>query len=281
MGNWLWWLLVSPFWIYFEFLSAFSANKASDLYLTTNNQKKFDTICDQIRLLIEEDTNYLDLVSQIIFMGQTFAKEIGFQDPNQFIFERRGESVKIGLKEALDSCFKEKLDLLVKSQHPLTTINGLSFPDGKFYKISSKNTLFPELDLVSIVHVPQAIPNSEGLVKSFFGDGSENTTLFFSPAKDLNRMQNYLFCKWEELVDQPVSEHFMSDLAVFHWYFIQVHPFTQGSEFVAKVLVASLLKTKGINWKIREDRGMLFEILLEPYLDEFVRKYQTYFYQEI
>lgn len=281
MGNWLLRLLVSPFWIYFGFLIATSTKEAKDLSLCSKNREKFDCICDQISELIQEDINYLDLVSQIVYIGQAFANEIGFVDPNLFLSERRGESVKVGLKGVFDDYFREKLDLLLKSQHPLAMINGLSFAGGKFYKISSKNTLFPELGLVSIVHVPQTIPDSEGLVKSYFGEGSDNTTLFFSPSKDLNRMQNYLFCKWEELVDQPLSEHFLAELAIFHWYFIQVHPFTHGSDFVAKVLVESLLKNKGSHWKIRKDVGMLLEILLEPCLDEFVRKYQTYFYQEI
>ena len=277
MGKWLWWLYISPFWIYFDLLSAFGTKDTNNLHLTSKNQEKFDSLCDQISRLIVEDINYIDLISQVVNMGQTFAKEMGFQDPNLFIAERRGESVKIGVKEALNENFREKLDLLLKGQHPLTSINGLTYPDGIFYKISPENKLFPELMLSYIVHAPVQIPLTQRHVLNYFGIGEGNTTIFLTPSKDLNKMQNYLFCKWEELVESPIDENFMRELAIFHWYFVQVSPLIQGSEFAAKALVNALLKTKGINLQVNPFRQMEFEVLLEPYIEEFVRNYETYF----
>jgi hypothetical protein len=90
-------------------------------------------------------------------------------------------------------------------------------------------------------------------------------------------MQNYLFCKWEELMERSIDEYYLRELAVFHWYFVQVCPLIQGSEFVAKALVNSLLKTKGCNLQLDPFRQMEFEIFLEPCVDEFVRNYETYF----
>jgi len=277
ISKWLACLFIISYGFFVSTLIASDSYKIKDLHRTSKYRQKYDSLVDQICLMIKEDTNYLDLLSQLVLIGKPFAEEMGLKDPNLFLVERRNEAIRSGIKWDLDSYFQEKLDLLIKGQQPLSSLNGLIFPDGKFYKISPKNTLFPSFNLLAIVHVPNQIPYSEGHVLNFFGEGFENTTIFFSAPKDLNKMQNYLFCKWEELIEHSLEKEFMSEVAVFHWYFVQVNPFVRGSYFAANLLVDALLKSKGVALKIDPYRQMEFEILLEPYLKEFVRKYETYF----
>jgi hypothetical protein len=54
-------------------------------------------------------------------------------------------------------------------------------------------------------------------------------------------------------------------------------PFERGSAAIAEVLCQVLLKSSGYDWEKKSHLLIDIEALLEPNMEEFIRKYPTYY----
>lgn len=93
----------------------------------------------------------------------------------------------------------------------------------------------------------------------------------------LEEINDHLNTIWDKVLYEKNREDKISLIAQFHWWFSNAMPFERGSAAIGEVLTEALLKGTGHKWEKKKHLLIDIEALLEPCMEEFVRKYPTYY----
>ncbi len=93
----------------------------------------------------------------------------------------------------------------------------------------------------------------------------------------LEEINDHLSGIWDKVLYEKNSEDKIALIAQFHWWFSNAMPFERGSAAIGEVLTETLLKGTGHKWEKKKHLLIDIEALLEPCMEEFVRKYPSYY----
>ncbi len=114
--------------------------------------------------------------------------------------------------------------------------------------------------------------------KSIFGDSIDRQYFVIHTEPEyLDKIHDYLFEIWDTILFSETSENKLDLIAKFYWWFAHAMPFERGSAAIAEVLSQVLLKSSGYDWEKKSHLLIDIEALLEPNMDEFIRKYPTFY----
>jgi hypothetical protein len=114
--------------------------------------------------------------------------------------------------------------------------------------------------------------------KNFYGESKDRQYfVIHTEAEYLDKIHDYLFDIWDTILFSDTKENKLELIAKFHWWFANAMPFERGSAAIAEVLCQVLLKSSGYDWEKKSHLLIDIEALLEPNMEEFIRKYPTYY----
>jgi hypothetical protein len=121
---------------------------------------------------------------------------------------------------------------------------------------------------------------SVSLIEIYGKDWGEPIVFEHTDEIELNEIDTILKELYQNCLKASREELFFK-LGIFYWWFVHAKPFIRGSNSIGRVLVLSLIKSKGESLRFKEGLFPHFEALFEPNSEGYGRIFREFFDEEI
>ncbi|NDD98981.1 hypothetical protein EB008_01655 [bacterium] len=141
-----------------------------------------------------------------------------------------------------------------------------------------QDTLIP---LTKIIEYPGFNYRKNGPLLEIYGKNCREPIVFeHTNEKELGKLDTILKALYQNCLTASNGELF-SKLGLFYWWFVHAKPFIRGSNSIGRVLVLSVLKSKGESLSFKEGVFPHFEALFEPNGEGYGSIFRDFFDEEI